>query len=1077
VIYDIPATLKGNGVTVGIINDSNINVAIPANYRTLFGLAANAPTVIVDGTDPGITADANLAYGEIELLAATAPLAKVNLYTAATTDLDTGLVFSSIRALQDNAVQVLIFGHNACEATLDVGIEGLFGAVWEQAAAQGISVIVGAGSGGAADCDAAAPGSAPVALASNGLAINAYASSPFVTAVGATDFFYGPTGTVNPTNPFASSFANYWDVVNTPFGDFTSAKQYIPEQPSNSSYQATNQLTPAPFVRATGGGVSTLGQGNLDGTKTFYAKPSYQSGFGDSISSTARIVPDVSFFGGNYQNNGSSYMLCILDSDCRGGDATSVTYTADGNSALAAGAFGGIAALLVQAKGAQGNLNPILYATHTAAPAAFHDVTAGTNAVGCTSGSPNCAAGFTNSGTGLAYPATTGYDAASGLGSVDVASFINNWHNPTGAATVTLTLTQPGTSTPIAGSFRHNDPVQLNVTVAGSSAIPTGDVAITTGAPQAASTGVLALPLTDGQAVFSSIGALLPGGTYRLTARFPGDTQYAATSASIPVTVTRVPAGLKVITTDQNDAPLPAFTGQTLTYGSSVHFTFQIYDTLDKNDPQAATGFITLTDNGRQLAILPLNSEGFASFVSSRLASGPHAFNATYSGDPTFSSATLTGPAPSVVIAGAPTSTTLATTASTLSSRNGTLQVVATVAASETGLAGAAPVGSVEISTTGGALLGSAPLDFGNNAGTPFASRSVTITRNKLPAGATSLVATYIPDASGNYAASTSAPLPITINNTPGLVNTSIAITTQPQANTINLINTGNITFVGTVSGGTTPTGTVTFFSNGTPLAAPVAVDATGAASLSVPQTNGLLNLPIGQSRILAQYNGDATHAATSSAYTINVYGQGSTPDFSLQSNSTYQAISASNTRANFTLQLASLNGLSVLGTTVAVTAKAPAGISCVVTPSTVGFNGADYATATLRCTPAAGFTVAKLTPVNPRMLWMVEGGTALACIFLFGMPARRRSWQSLIGSLALIVVAFGITGCGTTVASGAEQQYYDGLNGGSSAANATLAHGNYTVVVTGTAVVFSRTQPHMTVNVVHNLPVKVIVQ
>ena len=34
--------------------------------------------------DPGINGDANLTYGEIELLAATAPLAQVNLYTAAT---------------------------------------------------------------------------------------------------------------------------------------------------------------------------------------------------------------------------------------------------------------------------------------------------------------------------------------------------------------------------------------------------------------------------------------------------------------------------------------------------------------------------------------------------------------------------------------------------------------------------------------------------------------------------------------------------------------------------------------------------------------------------------------------------------------------------------------------------------------------------------------------------------------------------------------------------------------------------------------------------------------------------------
>ncbi|MFL6429238.1 MAG: protease pro-enzyme activation domain-containing protein, partial [Acidobacteriaceae bacterium] len=72
-IYDVPAAATGSGVTVGIISDSNINLAIPANYRTLFGLPANAPAVIVDGTDPGVNDDAVVTYAELEALAATAP--------------------------------------------------------------------------------------------------------------------------------------------------------------------------------------------------------------------------------------------------------------------------------------------------------------------------------------------------------------------------------------------------------------------------------------------------------------------------------------------------------------------------------------------------------------------------------------------------------------------------------------------------------------------------------------------------------------------------------------------------------------------------------------------------------------------------------------------------------------------------------------------------------------------------------------------------------------------------------------------------------------------------------------------
>jgi hypothetical protein len=39
------------------------------------------------------------------------------------------------------------------------------------------------------------------------------------------------------------------------------------------------------------------------------------------------------------------------------------------------------------------------------------------------------------------------------------------------------------------------------------------------------------------------------------------------------------------------------------------------------------------------------------------------------------------------------------------------------------------------------------------------------------------------------------------------------------------------------------------------------------------------------------------------------------------------------------------------------------------------------------------------------------------------------------------------------------------------------LARGTYTVIVTGTAAVYSNSQPNTTINVVHNVPLKVVVQ
>jgi hypothetical protein len=79
-------------------------------------------------------------------------------------------------------------------------------------------------------------------------------------------------------------------------------------------------------------------------------------------------------------------------------------------------------ALLVQKTGGPvGNVNPTLYELASAAPGAFHDITSGNNIVPCTVGTLNCTTGT------FGYSAGTGYDLASGLGSIDAANLVQNW--------------------------------------------------------------------------------------------------------------------------------------------------------------------------------------------------------------------------------------------------------------------------------------------------------------------------------------------------------------------------------------------------------------------------------------------------------------------------------------------------------------------------------------------------------------------------------------------------------------------------------------------------------------------------
>ncbi|HEV3149404.1 MAG TPA: protease pro-enzyme activation domain-containing protein [Acidobacteriaceae bacterium] len=1083
-IYDIPTTATGSGVTVGVISDSNINLAIPANYRTLFGLAAAAPTVVVDGMDPGINGDANLTYGEIELLAATAPLAQVNLYTAADTDLDTGVNFAIIRAIQDNEAQVLVFGFEGCEANLGPITNFLFAQAWQQAAAQGISVIVGAGTGGAAECDAALNGATPPAAATHGLAVNGYASTPYDTAVGASDFSYGTTGQ-----------ASFW-TTNGGTAGFTSAKGYIPEQPFNSSNQATNLNPFTPTVaQATGGGVSTVGLTADDlVTQSPYPQPSYQAAVAGGISTTARVVPDVSFFGGNFNgtnsNNGSTYILCIDPADCVDGTPDSLQYTPGNDSLLAASAFGGVAALVVQAHGPQGNLNDGLYATAAATPGAFHDITVGTNQVACTAGT-GCAGGVTSG-----YNATAGYDAASGLGSVDVANLITGWKtgNGSGAPTTTLTFTKLGA--PIT-SFAHDDPfVVLNVAVTGGAGTPTGIVAITSSATGRANQAVASVTLDNtGQGTYPGIAGLLPGGRYPVSGRYAGDANYAATVAqSAPITVSSVPGKLAMVTTDQSNNPLPVFNGQTVPYGTNVHFTFQVSDATDPNDPASATGAVTLTDSGVRVATLPLDSEGFASFSSSTVGAGAHVFGATYSGDSTFSAANLTGPGPSVNISGVATTTTLVLTDANPSVANSMVTLVATVTPNQvcaplvpcpTGMApgGKVRFKSVQTGGKGSTVLGTVTLAQGVNTGSaPSNTAVLTLPRNTFALNGTyTITATYLPDITTNYLTS-SGSAAVAVGAGTGAVSTVTSIATTPAGAT-DFVDTSSVTLVASVSNTVarraTPTGNVTFFSNGAALGG-VALDAAGIAGFVVPQTNGKMQLPLGQSNIVAQYFGDATHAPSSVNYVIHVYDATSTPDFAMQSATTFQTISAGNRAAHFTLQFTSMNDLAALGIPITLTSTPPAGITCSGAPVSPNFRKTIYATVNYTCRAATGVRIGEVTaPSTPRRFWMAEGGAALACVLLFGLPGRRRRWQTLMGSPALFVVAFGFTGCGATVASGPGQQYYDTINNSTGTPNASgaLAPGTYTVIVTGTANVLTNPQLSTTANVVHNIPLTIVVQ
>ncbi len=120
-----------------------------------------------------------------------------------------------------------------------------------------------------------------------------------------------------------------------------------------------------------------------------------------------------------------------------------------GGTSCAVPTFAAIVALIDQATNShQGNVNPTLYSLASISTNAFHDITVGNNQVPCQGGTLNCPAAVGTTGT-LGYAAGTGYDQATGLGSVNAYNLVTEWNsgftmtlNPT-----SLTLLPGGSGT------------------------------------------------------------------------------------------------------------------------------------------------------------------------------------------------------------------------------------------------------------------------------------------------------------------------------------------------------------------------------------------------------------------------------------------------------------------------------------------------------------------------------------------------------------------------------------------------------------------------------------------------------
>ena len=217
--------ITGNKQEIVVIEDSNVYSTNDWHvFRKTFGLSKythGSFTQIHPGgcTDPGVVVgnDAESTL-DAEYASAAAPDAAIVVASCA----DTKTTFGGLLALQsliDRSVPppIVSISYIECEAALGAAGNATYRYTYQQAAAEGVSVFVAAGDGGAASCDTDQP------AAKYGISVNGFASTQYDVAVGGTDF----------GDSYAGTNAQYWKATNNSI--YGSAKSYIPEIPWNDS--------------------------------------------------------------------------------------------------------------------------------------------------------------------------------------------------------------------------------------------------------------------------------------------------------------------------------------------------------------------------------------------------------------------------------------------------------------------------------------------------------------------------------------------------------------------------------------------------------------------------------------------------------------------------------------------------------------------------------------------------------------------------------------------------------------------------------------------------------------------------
>ena len=528
-VYDVnnvKSSYTGTGQTITIVGQSQVSTTDLDAFWSAAGVTRQDPTMfLVPGSgNQTVVADGDEAESDLDLEWSGAIANGASLDFVYTGNNSNYSAFDSIQYAIDQKIGTIISSsYGDCETDLGTQNVQTLESVLEQATAQGQTLMSAAGDDGSTDCFEDT--NLNNTTEEEALAVDYPASSPNVTGVGGTEISQAST-------TYETAGSEYWTAASTANPIVTSsALIYIPEQAWNEDPLCLQNATTASQVLcAGGGGASAL----------FTTKPSWQAGVPGIPQDGKRDVPDLALAASIFN---PGYLFCTSDptfwdttdgqtGSCASGsffDSTDSFLTSAGGTSFATPIFAGMVALINQKQGyttGQGLINPTLYtlaSNSTTYASAFHDITSGSNACDAT--------GYCSSQGESGFSAGTGYDQATGLGSVDLFNLAAAWPTNTSSTAALIGTTTTVSAASTTPTINTSDTFTITVAPVTGTTIPTGTVTITVDTD----TPVTGTLTSNGTYTYTT--SFSTSGSHTVEVSYPSNAIYAGSTGSITVNV------------------------------------------------------------------------------------------------------------------------------------------------------------------------------------------------------------------------------------------------------------------------------------------------------------------------------------------------------------------------------------------------------------------------------------------------------------------------------------------------------------------------------------------------------------